>query len=68
VENTIKINTQSIPTHIAHTLCRPLVGMVQSAYKDADFVAKYIEFHKNKYGELPSNYEELQKVIVQSQT
>ncbi|MCL2619402.1 MAG: hypothetical protein FWD97_00525 [Defluviitaleaceae bacterium] len=63
----VKINTKTIPPHVIRTLCRPLIDTIQSAYKDPVFAKKYIEYHKNKYGELPSNHAELQKVIAQAQ-
>lgn len=63
MNNTIVIDTNSIPNHVMETLCRPLVEVVEKYYKDSSNIVNFIEWHKRKYGSLPSNYQSLQESL-----
>ncbi|MCL2189813.1 MAG: hypothetical protein FWB87_13725 [Defluviitaleaceae bacterium] len=63
MKNTVKIDPQSIPDHVMEMLCRPLVGLIEEFYQDPANVAPYIEWHKRKYGRLPSNIDNLNAVL-----
>ena len=59
MSDAIVIDTNNIPKHIMDALCRPLVEVIEKSYQCPMFTAGYIEWHKKKYGCLPSNYESL---------
>ena len=59
----IVIDTSRIPAHVMEMLCRPLVSIVENYYKDPARIVAFIEWHKRKYGSLPSNYQSLQESL-----
>ena len=54
---------ENIPSHNMEALCRTIINHAEEYYKDPTNVAAFIEWHKQKYGCLPSNIDSLITVL-----
>ena len=63
MNNQVKINPAEIPDRVIATLCNPLLDLIADYYKVPANVGKFIEWHKKRYGCLPSNIDSLNAAL-----